>query len=205
LTAVAQFDVNGVSDILHTQYAEVVLGIEALDTLRLSVTGVGGAAEGKGTEMKFHAAGAFGVEWDVPGALTDMVRGELRWGSGAVNDTVIPFIPITGISQGTVFAPALQGLMNARASYAARLNRAVSVSAGAVVFWRTDTETLTDGELDGASRDRYVGTEANGTLVWAPQSALRFTAGGGIFFPGGAFLDDTGIRWKVSGGVILSL
>jgi hypothetical protein len=204
LSVLAQFDVNGASDILHTQYVEAVLGIEALDTLRFTVTGIGGAAEDTG-EITFHAAGACGVDWDVPGALPDMVHGELRWGSGMISDSVIPFIPVTGTSQGSVFTPGLPGLMNARASYTARLHKTVSVSAEAVVFWRTDMETVKDVELDGASKERYLGTEANGSVIWAPQSALRFTAGGGVFFPGGAFREDAKIRWKVNGGMILSL
>jgi hypothetical protein len=205
VTVLAQFDVNGASDDLHTQYLEAVVGIEAADTLRVTVTGVGGAAENTITDVKFHAAGAVGADWDVPGTLPDMVHGELRWGSGAISETIVPFIPVTGIAQGTVCTPTLQGLLNARASYTARLHRTVSVSAGAVVFWRTDTETFTDAELDGASGERYVGVEASGSVVWAPQSALRVTAGGGVFFPGGAFRDDAGIRWKLSGGISLSL
>ena len=203
VTVLAQFDVNGVSDDLHTQYLEAVLGFEALDTLRFTVTGVGGAAKTAGAETKIHAAGAVGADWDVPGALPDMLHGELRWGSGAINDTVVPFIPVTGIAQGTVFSPVLPGLMNVRASYTARLHKTVSVSAEGIVFWRTDTETFKDPELD--SEQRFLGVEAYGSVIWAPQSALRFTAGGGAFFPGGAFREDAGIRWKVSGGMILSL
>jgi hypothetical protein len=204
VTVLAQFDVNGASDDLHTQYLEAVLGFEALDTLRFTVTGVGGAAETAGADMKIHAAGAVGADWDVPGVLPDMLHGELRWGSGAVNDTVVPFIPVTGIAQGTVFSPVLPGLMNVRASYTARLYKTVSVSAEGIVFWRTDTETFKDPELDPAG-GRFLGVEAYGSVIWAPQSALRFTAGGGAFFPGGAFREDAAIRWKVSGGMILSL
>jgi hypothetical protein len=201
----AQFDINGDSGTLHTQYLEAVVGIDALDTLRFTVTGIGGAAEDTTTDLKFHAAGAFGVEWNVPGALTDMVHGELRWGSGKISGSVVPFIPVTGIAQGTIFSPSLPGLMNVRASYSARLHKTFSVSAETVVFWRTDTETFKDVELDSTSDERFLGLEAYGLLIWAPQSALRFSAGGGAFFPGGAFRDDAGIRWKVNGGIILSL
>jgi hypothetical protein len=95
--------------------------------------------------------------------------------------------------------------MKAKLSYTARPHESFSFSLGAGCFWRSDTETFTDLELDGASTERYLGTEASGFLVWAAQSALRLTAGGGAFFPGGAFVKDAGIRWKVNGGITLSL
>jgi hypothetical protein len=134
-----------------------------------------------------------------------MFTTELRWGSGVVNDNIGPFKPISGIAQGSVFAPTLPGTMNARASYTMRPHRALSLSAAAVVFGRTDLETFTDGELDGASKDRFLGWELYGQLIWAPQSMLRFTAGGGAFFPGGAFVEDAQMRWKVNAGLIVSL
>jgi hypothetical protein len=95
--------------------------------------------------------------------------------------------------------------MRARLSYTARPREDVSFSLGAACFGRTDTETFIDAELDGGSGERYVGTEVTGSLVWAVQAALRVTAGGGAFFPGGAFAKDAGIRWKVNGGLTLSL
>jgi hypothetical protein len=205
LMLLAQFDANGEADTTHSQYLEAVAGIEALDTLRLSVTGIGALAESKGAETKLHAAGAFGVDWDVPGALKDMLRGELRWGSGAVNETAGSFVPVNRITQGTIFTPALPGLMNVRVSYTARPLETVSASGEAAAFWRTDLETLADGELDGASAERFLGVELYGSVVWAPQSALRLNAAGGAFFPGAAFRDNAKIRWKLSGGIILSL
>jgi hypothetical protein len=205
LTLLAQFDVNKDSGAkLHTQYLETLVGFEALDTLRFTVTALGGAAEEDG-ELLFHGAGAFGFDWDFPGALTDMFHGEIRWGSGAINDSFVPFIPVTKNAQGTVFTPSLAGLMNVRASYTARLHKTASVSAETIGFWRTDVETLRDAELEAGSTERFLGVEARVSFVWAPQSVLRFSAGGGAFFPGGAFQSDAGIRWKINGGFILSL
>jgi hypothetical protein len=95
--------------------------------------------------------------------------------------------------------------MNARVSYTARPRRVFSFSAAGTVFWRTDLETFTDKELDGASKDRFLGWELYGQLIWAPQSALRFNAGGGAFFPGGAFAEGAETRWKINTGLIFSL
>lgn len=205
LTFFTQIDINDAPG-LHTQYLETLFGIEALDTLRFTLTGVGGMAEpDEGVDAKFNLAAAAGAEWDLPGPLTDMFSAEVRWGSGAVNDTVRPFMPVSGIVQGTVFTPTLPGLMNAGASYTARPHSTFSFSAGTAAFWRTDLETFKERELDGASGDKFLGWEAYGQVIWSPQSALRLNAGGGAFFPGGAFIEDAGIRWKLNAGLIISL
>jgi hypothetical protein len=207
LTALAQFDLNdyGEDPALNSQYLEARFDFEALDTLRFFATGLGGVSEPEGVTARFNFAAAFGAEWEVFGALPDMVSAELRWGSGAVSDRIGPFKPVSGIAQGSVFAPTLPALMNARVSYTARLLRAFSFSAVAALFWRTDLETFTDPELDGVSKDRFLGWELYGQLIWAPQSALRFNAGGGVFFPGGAFVESAEKRWKINAGLILSL
>jgi hypothetical protein len=134
-----------------------------------------------------------------------MLQAEFRWGGGTVNDRVGSFTPVSDIAQGTVFSPALKGLMNIRAAYTARPRSIISLSAETVAFWRTDVETFTDTELDYASKDRFLGMEVYGSLILAPQSALRLTAGSGAFFPGGAFVEDAGVRWKINMGIIFSL
>jgi hypothetical protein len=204
LTLLAQFDVNEAPS-LHTQYLALRAGIEPLDSLRFGLTGVGALAENEGAKVQANFAAGFTADWDLPGLLPDMLSAGLRWGSGAVNDRIIPFAPVNGIAQGTVFAPALPGLMNLQAAYTARFHRSFSLSAEAAAFWRTDVETFTDLELDGRSTDRFLGTELYGSLVWTPQSAIRLRAGGGVFLPGGAFVEDAGPRWKINGGIILSL
>jgi hypothetical protein len=95
--------------------------------------------------------------------------------------------------------------MNGRVFYRVRPRRELAFSFGGICFWRTDVETFTDGELDRSSTSRYLGTELDGSLVWAFQSAFRLNAGGGLFFPGGAFSDGAGPRWKVNAGLMVSL
>jgi hypothetical protein len=204
LTGIGQFDLNGSEDTLHTQYLEALLGLEAADTLRLTLTAIGALAEAEGDDMQSHFAAALGADWDIPGALPDMLSGELRWGSGAINENIAPFTPVSDMAQGRVFSAALSALMKARLSYTARPHRNVSLSGEASGFWRTDTETFADLEL-GGTKDRFLGVEAYGRAQWAPQSALRFSAGGGVFIPGAAFASGTKIRWKINAGLILSL
>jgi hypothetical protein len=198
-----QFDFNGGSA-LHTQYLETRLGFEAAGALRFTLAGIGALAESEGDTLA-HFAAAFGTEWDVPGGLRDMAEVELHWGSGAAGGSLGPFTPVNGAAPGTVFTPSLSGLMRVRAAYTARPWGALSLSAEGALFWRTDLETFKDGELDAVSKERFLGSEICGRLIWAPQSALRCTAGGGIFMPGGAFRKDAAVRWKVNGGMIVSL
>jgi hypothetical protein len=207
VSALAQFDLNSYEgeSALHSQYLETRFYIEAIDFLRFTITGIGGLTEIEGTNPAANFAAALQADWEVPGRLPDMFTAELRWGSGAVDDNIGPFKPVSGISQGSVFTPTLPGIMNARVSYTARPHRTFSLSAVTVFFGRTDLETFTDVELDGASKNRFLGWELYGQLIWAPQSALRFSAGGGAFFPGGAFVEGAGIRWKVNAGLIVSL
>jgi hypothetical protein len=122
-----------------------------------------------------------------------------------VNRRIGAVIPVSGIAQGAVFQVAFPGLMSGRFIYTPRHRRELSVSLSGAAFWRTDLETLRDAELDAGSKERYLGAELSGSLVWALQSALRLTAGGGAFFPGGAFTKDAKMRWKASGGVTLSM
>jgi hypothetical protein len=205
LSTLAQFDMNGYGGSgLHSQYLEARYGIEAVNTLHLAFTLVGGLTE-TGWDPRINFAAALAADWEVPGALADMLSAELCWGSGAVNKGVGPFLPITGITRGQVFTPTLSGLMNGRLSYIARLHSVLSFSSAAAVFLRTDVETLVDPELDNATKNRFLGGEFYGQFIWAPQSPLRITVGGGVFLPGGAFIKDADPRWKLNTGLIFSL
>jgi hypothetical protein len=205
-TGLAQIDLNKEPNAaLHSQYLEACFGIEVVDSLRLNLTGTGERLDLEGSGAKTGFAASFGLDWDLPGALRDMLNLELRWAGGAADEKTVPFAPVTRIAQGTVFGPAFSGLMNARALYTLRPYESLSVSLEAIVFWRTDLETFTDPELDGASKGRWLGTEGGANLIWAVDSALRFTAGGGVFVPGGAFLENSDPRWEVRAGLIVSL
>jgi hypothetical protein len=206
LTALAQFGFNDTeSPELNTQYLELRFGLDPADVLRLSFTGIGEVAETGGSKPEFGFAAAAGADWDIPGALPDMVSVFARWGSGAVNDIIGPFRPVSCVSQGVIFTPTLSGLLTGRISYTMRPHRVFSLSAEGAVCFRTDTETFRDSDLDKTSIERFLGSEFYGALVWVPQSATRVTAAGGAFFPGNAYISDAKIRWKVNLAIDLSL
>jgi hypothetical protein len=209
VSALAQFDLNdydeyGESQNLDSQYLTAKFRVEVLDTLRLGITGIAAAAEFD-RDIRGSFAGILEMDWDVPGNLADMFIGELQWGTGAVNDDIGPFTPINRITRGLVFTPNLPGLMSARASYAVRLRRTLSLNAASAVFFRTDVETFDDSELDPASRNRHLGTEFYGQMTWMIQSPLRITMGAGAFLPGAAFIKDADLRWKINMGLTFSL
>jgi hypothetical protein len=201
--ALAQFDVNGGSSPLHSQYLELRFAVEPADPLHLTLGGIGELAQGP--EEVWGSMAAFaGADWEVPGALTDMLSAEFLWTSGQSNENIRAFTPVSGKNAGRVFDGGIGALARAAFSYRARPLTSFSLEAGAAYFIRTDLQTLMDTGLDGDSTSRLLGGELYGSLVWAPDPAFRFSAGGGAFFPGRAFQKDAAVRWKADLGVIVS-
>jgi hypothetical protein len=201
----AQFDVNDAGGALHTYYLEARLRAEPLDPLHLDLGALGGLVQGD--EVRGSAAVSAGADWEVPGALPDLLSAKFLWTSGRTGDTVSAYIPVGGVSGGKIYDPGLRALMSARLSYQARLLAGFSAGAETAYFIRAGLEALGDADLDGDSDSRTLGGEVYGSLVWAPDPAFRLNAGGGAFFPGwgGAFREDAPIRWKINVGLIVSL
>jgi hypothetical protein len=157
------------------------------------------------TLAQFAAAAA--IDWNVPGALQDMLQAECRWAGGATsNKNIAAFRPVTLIPQGRIFTPSLSALMIAKGKYTVRFLRVFSTSLEGTCFIRTDGETLTGADYP-PSASRLLGGELYGSVLWAPVSDLVLNFGGGVFFPqwGNTFNSDASARWKVSAGIILSI
>ncbi|MDR3249415.1 MAG: hypothetical protein LBT39_11590 [Treponema sp.] len=207
VNVLGQFDMNpkALSDesLLHTQYLSAQYSCLPLETLALTGTVVGGLAEDEEKAIYLQCAMGAGIDWEVPGALQDMLQGEIHWSNGE-NEGLIAFAPINSIAQGTVFDPKLSGLMALKGKYTARLYQSFSVSAEGIYFIRTDGKTLTGTEYPPSS-SRLMGGELYGTVRWALTEDLMINIGGGAFFPGDAFVPNTPIRWKLAAGLIFSL
>jgi hypothetical protein len=204
--ALAQFDLNGDAESLHTQYLELRFEAEPLDPLHLSFGGVGELAEGP--EGAWGSAAVFaGADWELPGSPADLLSAGFLWTGGRISSGFRAFRPVNGGNAGRIFDGGTGALMRFTLSYRARPARSFSVEAGAGYFIRTDLETLTDAGLDGASGSRLLGGEVYAALVWAPDPAFRFSAGGGAFFPGwgGAYRSGTPVKWKANLGLLASL
>jgi hypothetical protein len=204
--ALAQIDVNEGSEKLNTHYGELRFAVEPADVLHITLGGVGELVQGP-DEVRGSAAALAGADWEVPGTLPDLLSAEFLWTGGNISDTARAFTPVSGTTAGRIFDAGIGALMKAGLLYRARPAPEISVDAGAGYFIRTDIETLWDADLDGGSESRSLGGELYGSLVWAPDSVFRFSAGGGMFFPGwgGAFREDAPIRWKVNFGLIAAL
>jgi hypothetical protein len=164
-----------------------------------------GLAENENSDTSTQFAFAAGADWEVPGALRDMLQGEIRWSNGAANNKAA-FTPVSGIEQGQVFTPKLSGLMTIKGKYIARVFNDFSVSAEASYFIRTDGTTQ-NPQWYPASSERLLGGELYGALTWVPVSDLRAVVGGGFFFPGmgNVFASNAPVWWKLSVGIVLSL
>ncbi|WP_010263892.1 hypothetical protein [Treponema primitia] len=206
VNALGQFDLTS-QDALHSQYLLGHYFFTPIEVLRLNLAASVGFTETDGVDLRTSLAFQAGAEWNPPGSLEDMADLRFRWASGAISDTIGVFLPLNGIIQGEIFMPRISSLLSVKAAYTARLHEQVSVSAGTTYFIRTDTETFNDADLDPQSSSLLLGGELYGSVIWAIDSILRFTAGGGAFFPqwGGAFAADTPLRWKVNAGVTVSL
>jgi hypothetical protein len=204
--ALAQFDVNGDSESLHTQYLELRFAAEPADPLHLNAGGIGELFQGQ-DELQGSMAAFAGADWEIPGALTDLLSGEFLWTSGRSGERLRAFTPVSGGNGGRIFDGGLGALMRAGLSYRARPLAGFSLEAGAAYFIRTDRETLGDSELDAESESRLLGGEVYGALVWGPDPMFRLSAGIGAFFPGwgGAYREDAPVKWKGNVGVIVSL
>jgi hypothetical protein len=139
--------------------------------------------------------------------MKDLLSAEALWTSGRSGEKILAFTPVSGKNAGRVFDWGISALARAGLSYRARPAASFSLEAWAAYFIRTDLETQRDEDLDNASRSRLLGGEVYGSLVWAPDPALRFSGGGGAFFPGwgAAYREGTAIKWKANLGFIVAL
>ncbi|MFP3042638.1 hypothetical protein LQZ19_12550 [Treponema primitia] len=207
LTGLIQFDLNGHSTYLHSQYLGAKFTVPLITGLDLNLAAALDLAERESGDPKIGLAGSAGVYWLVPGKLRDLLSFNILWSSGAKGTA---FAPVTAIPQGRVFDPILSGLMTIKTNYTLSLNPSLSVSADLGYFLRTDLGTsFSDSYYTGhVKSDSYaLGTELYGSVIWAPVSDLQAVLGAGVFLPGlGDALDsDAPIRGKISLGLAFSL
>ncbi|MDR1175450.1 MAG: hypothetical protein LBK83_08290 [Treponema sp.] len=198
-----QVDGNGK---IHSQYALAKFTLPFLNSFNAELGTLLGLLEEDGREPGFCFAFSGALAWLPSGGLNDRLSLNMAVSSGAWDDTVRAFLPINTIAQGKVLRPKISGLALTELVYTARLHNSLSTDIEAAYFFRTDSRTYSDPELDGDSLSPLLGGEVHAGLTWAPVSDVSFTLGGGAFFPqwGKAFVPDTPARWRVSLETILS-
>jgi hypothetical protein len=198
LNGLAQFDLNGEDDRLHTQYLSLRFLFSPLPVFNISAGGVLGLAERAETDPGIGLALLLNADWYLPTALRDMASLGFRWGSGAAEGEsggLGSFIPVNSTSQGNVLNASLSGLMVLRAAYTVRPHESLSLVLDGRYFF-----------LDNGTDNKALGGEVSGSLNWAPVTDVTLTAGGGAFFPGtgNALPSGAPLQWLVSAGLTFS-
>ncbi|MDR1248820.1 MAG: hypothetical protein LBK63_05900 [Treponema sp.] len=206
LGVLAQLDVNGDEDRLHTQYLSVRLGSRLAPGLELRADGIFGAGEDPAWAVFF--AGGLGLAWTPAGALDQRLSFRGLYSSPSLGDRLRPFTPVSSVSQGQVFSPALGGLSTFRGVYSLRPLASLSLTGEFSYFIRVDTATFQDSREPDKQKDAgyFLGGEGYAALAWTPLPDLALTLGGGAFFPrlGNVFTEAAGIRWKAALTLMLS-
>jgi hypothetical protein len=191
---------------IHSQYALAKFTLPFLNCFNAELGILPGMIEESGRSQGFCFAVSGGLAWLPPGGVHDRLSLSMALSSGAWNDTVRAFLPINTIVQGKVLRPKLSGLALMEAEYAVRIHQSLSADVQAAYFFRTDSRTYGDPEMDGTSLSPLLGGEVYGGLTWAPVSDISLSLGGGAFFPqmGKSFAPDTPARWRISLETIFS-
>jgi hypothetical protein len=212
LGIIGQFDLNkrdpqidGDTKI-HSQYALAGFTLPFLDYFNAELGTLLGVVEEESPGAGFCFALSGGLAWLPPGGVNDRLSLNMFFSSGAWNSRLRAFLPINTITRGKVLRPKISGLALAEGEYIARLRDSLSAEVSAAYFFRTDTHSYRDPDIDEASLSPLLGGEVSGGLTWAPVSDVSFTLGGGAFFPqsGRAFAAGAPARWRVSLETILS-
>jgi hypothetical protein len=199
LSGIFQFDLNGNESKIHAQYLEARFDMPLGSAVN---TEFGFAAElAEETEQSPYAAftASTKIQWLPPTLLMDSISAAGCFSSGAWNKAMGAFIPLSSPAQGNVLRPALSGIAFIQAAYTVRFFRGLSADFSGAYFFRTDTRTWYDPDMDTLSDSPLLGGEIYGRLIWAPFSDMVLSAGGGVFLPktGMVFKDDTALKYRV--------
>jgi hypothetical protein len=207
LGGIGQFDFNDTDARIHSQW------IEAQFTAPLGArfNTVSGAVIELAEETGKDPCAAFALsaelQWFPATAVSDVwsIRG--GFSSGAWNEVLRGFIPLTAKAQGKVLRPMLSGIALAETVYSARFHRSFSAEISGAYFFRTDNTTYAAPDMDAGSSSPLLGGELYGSLSWAPFSDVVFSLGGGAFLPqtGNVFSDDAKVKYRVELAAGISL
>jgi hypothetical protein len=207
LSGVCQFDLNGTAAPIHSQYLEA----KFTAPLGLYFNTVSGAVVEFAQEKGINPYAAFALsaelQWFPPSALRDMFTLGGRFSSGAWNEALGVFIPVTAEAQGRVLRPMLSGIAFVEAAYTLRPRPSLAAGLSGAYFFRTDKTTCAAPGMDAGSASPLLGGEIYGGLSWAPLSDVLFSFGGGVFLPrlGKVFADNAEIIYRVELAASISL
>ena len=193
-----QFDLNDTDDVLNSQYGEVQMVFYLPHMPELTVGALFEAMEYKDRDSTIALGALARARTDVPGSLNDRFSAAIKLSSGRGNDTFTAVMPISARAQGMVFSETISGLASFSADYTVRVLESLLIDSSLRYFARTYNEPEVKGYLYGG--------ECWASVAWQPLDDIRFTLGGGAFFPslGNVYPDGTDLMWKFIAGLSLS-
>jgi hypothetical protein len=199
LSGLCQFDLNDTETRIHSQYLEAQYTAPLGARLNTVSGAVVEAAEESGKDPYAAFALSTEVQWLLPTALSDVLTISARFSSGAWNEGLGVFIPITAEAQGKILRPMLSGIALVEAGYSARLHRTLQAIVSGAYYLRTDKSTYRSPGMDADSASPLLGAEFYGALNFSPFHDLLFSLSGGVFLPrtGRFFSADTGIKYRL--------
>jgi hypothetical protein len=182
IETLAQFDLNGKNENLHSQYGEVradlfpsgKLNITAGALCEIIETSEGGEGE---VDLAAALGGLVRLRTEMPGSPDDGMTFAVKFTSGSWNDNSVTFTPVSSSAQGFFFPGTLADLCLISTDYALRLSPVLYMESALRYFLRTSGNALTEG------KNTY-GGELWASLAWQPFDDIRFSLGSGVFFSG---------------------
>ncbi|MDR0494470.1 MAG: hypothetical protein LBG95_02425 [Treponema sp.] len=180
---IAQTDLNGNDNYLHSQYITARIGIP-VSQLMFTLGGALEFAE-NADDFGIGFAGELDASWNLPTAFSSRLSFVWYYSSGHAEDSsVTAFTPITSKFSGYILQANPSAISTLSLNYTARPRQNTSLSVASTYFIRTDLGTFVNYPLDIGNSDGYcLGNEFFVNLTWSPASDLQANLGGGIFVP----------------------
>jgi hypothetical protein len=209
LSVIAQVDLNGNDNYLHSQYITARIGIP-VSRFMLMLGGALELAEASQAEEDINIgfAGELGVNWNLPTAFSSRLSLSGYYSSGHAEDSsTVAFTPITAQFCGNILQANPSAISTINLDYTARLHQSFSLSVASMYFIRTDLGTFVSYPLDVETSDGHcLGNEFYVNLIWSPASDLQVNLGGGIFVPAmGNAAPDSEPQWRAELRAIFTL
>ena len=206
LAVIAQADMNGRDDYLHSQYVTAKIGVP-VESFFFELSGALELAE-TGDGFNIGLAGELGAFWTLPTAFPSRLSFTGHFSSGkATSGPLAAFTPITAKPCGAVLEAEPSGISSLSLDYTANLYKTFSAGLTSSYFIRSDLGTYTGYPLDTENNDGYfLGNEFFTRLVWSPVSDLQISLGGGIFLPStGNASPGRESLWRIKLAAVLAL
>ncbi|MDR1288630.1 MAG: hypothetical protein LBK08_13570 [Treponema sp.] len=207
LGGVCQFDGNDTATRVHSQWLEAQFTAPLGTRFNTLSAAVFELAEETGEDPRAAFALSAELQWFPAAALSGVWTIGGSFASGAWNDRLGSFVPLTAKAQGKVLRPMLSGIALAETAYSVRFHRSFSAAISGAYFFRTDKTTYAAPDMNAGTASPLLGGELYGSLSWAPFSDVLVSLGGGVFLPqtGKVFSPDAPVKYRVELAAGISL